>query len=150
MSEVLSISDKEKRARLIRTTLEKIDSLKTRRDEINALTKAEFDVLEAQGLSRKAIKDAAKLFAAEEKKRYEYEKTKAIVYDALGWHFQPDLFAEADKSDADEQGEQLPGLGAEDLADIDTSDDPGEDDDEDTGDFTPHEVAESRRLAAVT
>ena len=28
MSEVLSISDKEKRARLIRTTLEKIDSLR--------------------------------------------------------------------------------------------------------------------------
>jgi len=152
MSEILSISDKEKRARLIRTTLEKIGNLKVQRDEINALTKAEFDVLEAQGLNRKAIKDAAKLIAAEEKKRFEYEKTKAIVYDALGWHFQPDLFADADadKSDPDEKDEQLPGLGAEDLANIDTSDDPGEDeDDEAASDFTRGERAESRHLAAV-
>lgn len=146
MSEVLSISDKEKRARLIRTTLEKIDSLKTRRDEINALTKAEFDVLEAQGLSRKAIKDAARLLAADEEKRFAYEKTKTIVYAALGWHFQPDLFA-ADESDADDE---LPDLGAADLADIDTSDDPGDDEDiDDAGDFTRSEIAESRHLAAV-
>ena len=141
MPEPMSATDHAKRAKAIRTTLEAIANLQIQRESISSQIKAHYDDLETKHqLNRKAVKHAVAMLKMEEEKRFSYEKTKAIIYDAHGWHFQPDLFAEADKSDADEQGEQLPGLGAEDLADIDTGDDPGEDDD----------VAESRRLAAVT
>jgi len=147
MTDVLSVTDHEKRARLIRTTLKKISNLEIERDEINGRVKAEYDALEANGLNRKALKHAAKMLALEEKKRFEYEKTKAIVYAAMGWQFQADLFAEDGGDDAEQKGEQqLPGLGAEDLADVDTSDDPGEDDE---GDFTRAEIDEQERIAAA-
>lgn len=141
MTDVLSVSDHEKRARLIRATLKKIANLEIERDEINGRVKAEYDALEANGLNRKALKHAAKMLALEEKKRFEYEKTKAIIYDAHGWHFQPDLFA--DQASADNVA-KLPGIGQENadlLGDVDTRDDPG-------SDFTDEELDEQEQIAA--
>lgn len=155
MSEPMTPTDYEKRAQAIRKTLDDVANLVIQRSEINARMKASYDELEARGLNRKAIKDAARLLAVEEEKRFAYEKTKAIVYAALGWHFQPDLFA-ADEQPEKQEEDAPRGIGAEnvDLLDgFDDRDDPDEgetDDDEDGNpDFTDTEIADSRRLAAA-
>ena len=151
MSEPMTPTDYEKRAQKIRTTLDDVANLVIQRNEINSKMKAAYDDLEARGLNRKAIKDAARLLAADEEKRFAYEKTKTIVYAALGWHFQPDLFA-ADEQP--EKQEEQAGIGAEnlDLLDaFDDRDDPDEAEADEDGnpDFTRAEQADSRRLAAV-
>lgn len=149
MTEALSQADHAKRAKAVRTTLEKITNLQIQRDGISAQIKAAYDDLEThQHLNRKAVKHAVAMLKMEEQKRFDYEKTKIIIYDAHGWQFQPDLFA------AEAQGDEAPkGIGQENadlLGDVDTSDDPGEGEgDEGLGDFTRAEVNESRRLTAV-
>lgn len=134
MSNVHSLKDQEKRSKKIRNTLESISRLKVQRDEINSKMKAEYDKLEADGLSRKAVKDAARMMSLDEEKRFDYEKTKAIVYHAMGWQFQPDLFAHEGESNIT----PLPGIGQENV-DLIADDD---------GDFTDEELEEQADLAA--
>lgn len=149
MTEALSKSDHAKRAKAVKATLEKIANLAIQRDSISSQIKAEYDNLETQHhLNRKAVKHAVAMLKMEEEKRFDHEKTKAIIYDAHGWQFQPDLFAD------DQAGTvaKLPGIGQDNadlLGDVDTSDDPGEDDADDDGDFTRAEIDEQERIAAA-
>lgn len=142
MSEPLSKSDHLKRAKAVKATLEKIANLAIQRDSISSQIKAEYDNLETQHhLNRKAVKHAVAMLKMEEEKRFDYEKTKAIIYDAHGWHFQPDLFA--DQAPAGNVA-TLPGIGQENadlLGDVDTRDDPG-------SDFTDEELDEQEQIAA--
>jgi len=140
MSEPLSKSDHQKRAKAVKATLEKIANLAIQRDSISSQIKAEYDNLETQHhLNRKAVKHAVAMLKMEEEKRFDYEKTKAIIYDAHGWQFQPDLFA--DQAPAGNVA-KLPGIGQENadlLGDVDTRDDPG-------SDFTEEELEEQTTL----
>ncbi|MGE3419506.1 MAG: hypothetical protein AB7I42_25910 [Bradyrhizobium sp.] len=141
MTEALSTSDHAKRAKAIRTTLEAIRCLEIERDSITSQIKSKYDDLEThQHLNRKAVKHAVGMLKMEEQKRFDYEKTKIIIYDAHGWQFQPDLFA------AEATQEHPKGIGQEnaDLLDgVDNRDAPPD------GDFTAGEHDEQRRLAAV-
>lgn len=152
MTELMSATDHAKRAKAIRTTLEAISNLQIQRESINSQIKAHYDDLEAkQQLNRKGVKHAVAMLKMEEEKRFSYEKTKAIIYDAHGWHFQPDLFAGEAYADADTPDNVARpfGIGADNLdllGDVDTSDDPGEDDE---GDFMRAEIDEQERIAAA-
>lgn len=140
MSEPLSKSDHLKRAKAVKATLEKIANLAIQRDSISSQIKAEYDNLETQHhLNRKAVKHAVAMLKMEEEKRFDYEKTKAIIYDAHGWQFQPDLFGD---QEAAGNVAKLPGIGQENadlLGDVDTRDDPG-------SDFTEEELEEQTTL----
>lgn len=147
MTEPMSATDHAKRAKAIRTTLEAIANLQIQRESISSQIKAHYDDLETkQQLNRKAVKHAVAMLKMEEEKRFSYEKTKAIIYDAHGWHFQPDLFGDESAPDSDRPNNvaRLPGIGADNvdlLGDVDTSDDPG-------ADFTDDELAEQDAIAA--
>lgn len=142
MTEPMSATDHAKRAKAIRTTLEAIANLQIQRESISSQIKAHYDDLETkQQLNRKAVKHAVAMLKMEEEKRFDYEKTKAIIYDAHGWQFQPDLFA--DQAPAGNVA-KLPGIGQENadlLGDVDTRDDPG-------SDFTEEELDEQGQIAA--